>query len=115
MTSPDFVTVQSFDHRIHADMLLLLLRQRDIPARLADEHTVALQWDLANAIGGIKVQVPIIFESQAREIASRLKTPSSLPEDQPSPTDDVNFCLSCGTAMPGDQSVCTHCGWTYNG
>ncbi len=37
MSNTDFVTIQSFDHRLQADMLLMVLHQRDIPARLADE------------------------------------------------------------------------------
>ena len=114
MNSIEFVTIQSFDHRIQADMLMLLLHQRDIPARLADEHIVAMQWDLANAFGGIKVQVPIAHESQAREIASEFKAQAKLLGDQTSPKDDEESCLSCGTAMPEDQSVCTHCGWSYD-
>ena len=114
MTNTEFVTVQSFDHRAQADLLVLLLHQCDIPARLADEHIVAMDWALANAIGGIKVQVPVAHESQAREVALRFKAESKLLGDQLSSANDEDYCLSCGKAMPVDQSVCTHCGWTYN-
>ena len=57
-------------------MLLLLLHQHDIPSRLADEHMVAMEWTLANATGGIKVQVPIAHEFHARDIASKHKAKS---------------------------------------
>ena len=29
-------------------------------------------------------------------------------------TNDEYHCLSCGETLPEDQSICTHCGGTYN-
>jgi len=114
MNATDFVTIQSFDLGIQADMLLLLLHQNDIPARLADEHIIAMEWALANAIGGIKVQVPIAYEFRARDIVSQHKAKSKSRRTETSSATDDDACLSCGFAMPEDQSVCTHCGWSYD-
>ncbi len=108
------VTIESFDHRMQADMLLLLLHQHDIPARLADEHIVAMEWALANAIGGIKVQVPITHESEAREIALQLKASAKSIQDRIDPESNDDSCLSCSVSMPDDQCVCGNCGWSYN-
>lgn len=40
----------------------------DIPAFVADEYTVNIQWLYSNAIGGVKVQVPLYFAEEAKAI-----------------------------------------------
>lgn len=37
-----------------------------IPVFVADEYTVNMQWLYSNAIGGVKVQVPLRFANQAK-------------------------------------------------
>ena len=106
MATTDWVTIRSFDHRAQADLLLLVLEQRGLPARLADEHIVAMKWTLANAIGGIKVQVPAARSQVALEIASTILNPNDVQS-----CDDT--CLSCGVVMSDEQSICPECGWTY--
>ena len=104
MENTEFVTLQSFDHRVQADMLLLLLHQQDIPARLTDEHLVAMKGMLANAIGGIKVQVPAMHESQALEIAMQFQADARTAKDRCETESDDDFCLSCGTKISEIQT-----------
>ncbi|MEM6690244.1 MAG: hypothetical protein AAF664_12495 [Planctomycetota bacterium] len=113
MHETKYTTIQSFDHRSRADMLLMLLDQNEIPARLADEHVIAMEWALSAALGGIKVQVPTDYETRALEIAKQLQASTRASSDSPKSETESDSCLSCGIAMPEDLMVCSHCGWTY--
>lgn len=53
-----FVTVRSYFDPIDAEMAVNLLRAEGIPATLADAKLVSNTWHLANAVQGIKLQVP---------------------------------------------------------
>jgi hypothetical protein len=77
MTDPDFdaptmsdelVTVATYDDAVSARMALNHLCEAGLAAVLSDESTVAMDWLLSNAIGGIKVQV----HSKDLTIAHRL-------------------------------------------
>lgn len=57
MTQP-FVTIRSYFDPLDAEMALNLLRAEGIPATLADSKLVSNTWHLANAVQGIKLQVP---------------------------------------------------------
>lgn len=50
-------TVAAFDLAPQAQLARLVLEEAGIPAVVADEGIVAMEWVLANAVGGIKVQV----------------------------------------------------------
>lgn len=110
---PTFITVDSFDHLLQAEMLLMMLTQSGLTARLADSQVVAMQWTLANTIGGIKVQVLDTQAEQATEIATKLRTQNNSRVSK-SDVDDEDACLACGQAMSEDQSVCSQCGWSYD-
>jgi hypothetical protein len=66
MNDPDFdapaaadelVTIAAYDDAVSARMALNHLCEAGLTAMLSDESTVAMDWLLSNAIGGIKVQV----------------------------------------------------------
>lgn len=52
------VTVRSYFDPLDAEMAVNLLRAEGIPATLADSKLVSNTWHLANAVQGIKLQVP---------------------------------------------------------
>ncbi len=56
-TSDELVTVATYDDAVSARMALNHLCEAGLAAVLSDESTVAMDWLLSNAIGGIKVQV----------------------------------------------------------
>lgn len=107
-----FVTIDSFDHLTQAEMLLLRLTQEGLDARLADNHIVAMKWLMANAIGGIKVQVPDSQAEQACEIAAELRLQIRARVNDQTEIDD-DACLSCGHTIPDSADSCTQCGWSY--
>jgi hypothetical protein len=56
-TSDELVTIATYDDAVSARMALNHLCEAGLTAVLSDESTVAMDWLLSNAIGGIKVQV----------------------------------------------------------
>jgi hypothetical protein len=56
-TSDELVTVATYDDAVSARMALNHLCETGLTAVLSDESTVAMDWLLSNAIGGIKLQV----------------------------------------------------------
>ncbi len=64
-------TVASFSFPHEAHIARAKLESESIPATLADEHTIAMQWLYSNALGGVKVQVPTPFAERAIEILAQ--------------------------------------------
>lgn len=87
------VTVRTFDNYISAHMLVGRLEEEGIHAFLRDEYTVTIDPILTNAIGGIKVQVPVAQKVEALKLLEQL--------DQ----DYLNaaLCPECG--QPGIERV----------
>jgi len=70
------------------------LEASGIPVFVADEYTVNMQWLYSNAIGGVKVQVPLRFANQAKAI---LAQDYSDLLDEEFGKDEV-VCPKCGSA-----------------
>lgn len=64
-------TVASFSFAHEAHIARAKLESEGIPAVLADEHTVNMQWLYSNALGGVKVQVPPSCAQRAIEILAQ--------------------------------------------
>lgn len=62
------VTVGSYSFPYEAHLARAKLESEGIPAFVADEHTINMQWLYSQALGGVKVQVPEDFAEQAREL-----------------------------------------------
>jgi hypothetical protein len=62
------VTVAQCNLAAEAHAMRLHLEAAGIPVFLADELTVAMDWLLSNAIGGVKVQVPEHHAERATEL-----------------------------------------------
>ena len=72
------------EHVAHA--MRVQLEAAGIPVFLGDELTIAMDWLLSNAIGGVKVQVP---ESYAEEAARVLEDFARATEQDSSPDDET--------------------------
>ncbi len=64
----DWITVASFLEPWEAHLFRLRLEAEDIPAHVAHEHHVWVNWSLGTALGGVKVQVLSGSEDRAQEI-----------------------------------------------
>jgi hypothetical protein len=63
-------TIASFRETHSAHIARAKLEAAGIPAFVADEHLVGVQWFYSDAIGGVKIQVPDSFAEEAREIVA---------------------------------------------
>lgn len=90
------VTVQRYRDLAEAFAGRSLLESTGIPAWIADEHLVRMNWFLSNAVGGVRLQVDQGDEAAAREILEE-EVPQTITygEDQVyvQPT-----CPKCGSA-----------------
>jgi len=69
---PKLVVVDTFASAIDAHVARGLLESEGIPARLHSEHLVSVAWPLANALGGVRLQVEEHRAEEAREVLARL-------------------------------------------
>lgn len=86
------VTVAHYSLAYEAHLGKTRLESEGIPAFIADEHTVNMQWLYSNALGGVKLQVPPSFADRALAV---------LNEDRAIPL-DVN-----------EEPLCEYCGSTH--
>lgn len=54
----NLVTIGRYNTPYEANMVKSLLESAGIPAFVADEHIIGMNWLYSNALGGVKVQVP---------------------------------------------------------
>ena len=64
----ELVAVDSFVFPDEAKLARGLLEGAGIPCYLANEHTLGANWNLTNALGGLKLMVPADLLLEAREI-----------------------------------------------
>jgi hypothetical protein len=62
------VTAASFLHPWQAHLFRMRLEAEGIAAVIADEHLVSVDWPMAMALGGVKVQVPEALLDEARAV-----------------------------------------------
>lgn len=70
MSENTLVTAASFSFPHEAHIAKATLESEGIPAFVADEHTINMQWLYSNAMGGVRVQVPFKYLEQAQNILS---------------------------------------------
>lgn len=61
------ITVGRYSTSLEAHIAKSKLASEGIPAFLADENTINMQWLYSDAIGGVKLQVPEVYLEQAFE------------------------------------------------
>jgi hypothetical protein len=113
----NLVTVGVFQFVAEAELMQLTLASQGIPAYLANEHVISMDWLLSAAVGGVQLQVAradaeaaerIVHEFQCKQ--KRRATNST---DQP----PLTFaCENCGRTITfpnsraGGVESCPHCG-----
>lgn len=82
------VTVRSYRDPIDAELAKARLEGAGIPAFLADQHVVAIQWLYSIAIGGVKVNVEDSDLAFAREVLREDHSAdlSIIPESESAPS-----------------------------
>jgi DNA-directed RNA polymerase subunit M/transcription elongation factor TFIIS len=87
----NLVTIGRYSTPYEANMVKSQLESAGIPAFVADEHVIGMNWLYSNALGGVKVQVPESLASEALEIlASETEAPQTREPD-------AETCPECGS------------------
>lgn len=93
---PDLVTIASYNDPISATFDQHKLEEHGIDSYIADEMTIAMQWTLLNALGGIKLQVSTVDVEEAhRVIGEQVEVQPTEEHPDLGPTELV--CPSCGS------------------
>jgi hypothetical protein len=97
------VTVASYTDAVQAHLARGRLEAEGIPATLAHEHHVWADWMMSNALGGVKVQVPVTYRERAQEILGRHDRGEY---ELPIPESDIQHCPKCGsTTIEEDKTT----------
>ena len=87
------ITIATFSFPHEAHIARAKLESENIPAVVADEHTINMQWLFSNAMGGVRVQVPESFVAQAKQILATDFSDSVVAEQG----QDKLHCPNCGS------------------
>jgi len=90
------VVIGSYTTPCEANLVKSQLESAGIPAFVADEYTIGMNWMYSNALGGVKVQVP---ESLALEAQALLASGS---DTRAAHDSDSATCPQCGSRNTGD-------------
>ena len=87
----NLVTIGRYSTPYEANMVKSQLESAGIPAFVADEYTVGMNWLYSNALGGVKVQVPEPLASKAQQILASENELSATCDS------DAETCPECGS------------------
>lgn len=92
MNSNTLVTIATYSFPHEAHLAISRLDAVGIPAYIADEHTITMQWLYSNALGGVKVQVAAEFVDKAKDVLQ----------------EDLSYLLE--EKFGKDELICPKCG-----
>lgn len=92
-----WVTVASYWNPSEAHIARLKLESEEIDCVIVDENLVATQWLWANALGGVKVQVPEPDASRAVSLLETTAAKAIKSADGESLFDGLSRCPQCGS------------------
>lgn len=91
-----FVTVASFDTAVEAWIFHNRLADAGLNPFVVDEHTVNTYWLYANAIGGVKVQIPA-SELEAFQQIPNVEAEAAFPEFEEDTPEEIEKCPDCAS------------------
>lgn len=87
------VTISRYSMPYEAHIAKARLDSEGIPAFVADEHTINMQWLYSNALGGVRLQVPAAYAESARKVLEEDREQDLLEEQG----HDSKTCPNCGS------------------
>ena len=100
---PRLVTVSIHSDPIEAHILRCRLEAEEIPSFIVNEHHIRMNWLMSNALGGVLVQVPKQFTSQALSVIKDIEAGTyEIRDEEP----EAQTCPKCGSheALPDKVS-----------
>lgn len=92
MSVDNLTTIGSYSQPYEAHLVQQRLRDHGIPAFIANEHTISINWLYSNALGGVQVMVP----SDRAEEARRILATNAGDHFEPVYEDPI-LCPACGS------------------
>lgn len=86
-------TIATYSLPYEAQIARAKLDSEGIPAYIADEHTINMQWLYSNALGGVRLQVPQSFAQQAIEVLAEDCSETLIHQEGI----DLITCTECGS------------------
>ena len=86
-------TIARYSMPYEAQIAKVRLDAEGIPAFIADEHTINMQWIYSNALGGVRLQVPESYAELAFQIIQEDRSVELIEEQG----DDRKPCVHCGS------------------
>ena len=86
-----FVVISKYSFPLDAHIAKASLESEGIPAYIADEYTINMQWLYSDALGGVKLYVPEEFETEAKAILA------------------LNFSEDVNSAFEEKLEICAQC------
>jgi hypothetical protein len=86
-------TIATYSFPYEAQIAWAKLDSEGIPAFVADEQTINMQWLYSNAMGGVRLQVPEVYVQQAIELLAE-DSSEVVEQDQ---GNDASQCSACGS------------------
>ena len=90
-----FVVVSKYSFPLDAHIAKASLESEGIPAYIADEHTINMQWLYSDALGGVRLYVAETFETEAKAILA------------------LNFSADVDSAFEATPEHCPQCNSTH--
>lgn len=92
------ITIASYTEPWEAHIVRGRMEAEGIPATLAHDQHVSLDWPLATALGGVKVQVPPAFAEQALGVEADYRSGAYIDALKASHPDTEGIqCPECGS------------------
>jgi len=92
----NYVTVARYSFPYEASIARAMLEAEGIDARIADEHTINMQWLYSDALGGIRLQVPAHYVDWATELLGE-DFSEQVEQEAGSSTESHLRCPECGS------------------
>lgn len=87
-------TIARYSLPYEAHLARARLESEGIPAFVADEHTINMQWLYSDALGGVRLQVPEPWALRALSVLAEDREQVLMEEQQV----DTELCRHCGSA-----------------
>jgi hypothetical protein len=99
-------TVASFQDPVEAQIVRALLESAGIDAIVADLNLVTLDWPMAQALGGVKLQVRHADAAEAQRLIEAYRA-GELARDDAEPEDRCGLCggTDLGSYVPASQKA----------
>lgn len=88
------VTISRYSFPYEAHIARARLETEGIPAFVADEHTINMQWLYSDALGGVRLQVPEPYAQAAQAILAEDREPDLIEQQG----EETKVCPHCGSA-----------------